>query len=160
MKLFPMTNNSFVYCGKQTLGRHINKHKDVKLSVFQYMQKVLNNTNNVYIEKKATSPNGIKGIAFEVMDFKGERYAMVVRTDKQGRLIFWKSFHIQRDVQNKWKKINLAKLKQGLYKSVEGGQLSILRILGTSSSDLSAFPDKLSVIKKIHTRSNIYGFRN
>lgn len=145
MKLFPMTNNSFVYCGKQTLGRHINKHKDVKLSVFQDMQKVLNNTNNVYIEKKATSPNGIKGIAFEVMDFKGERYAMVVRTDKQGRLIFWKSFHIQRDVQNKWKKINLAKLKQGLYKSVEGGQLSILRILGTSSSDLSAFPDNLSI---------------
>lgn len=145
MKLFPMTNNSFVYCGKQTLGRHINKHKDVKLSVFQDMQKVLNNTNNVYIEKKATSPNGIKGIAFEVMDFKGERYAMVVRTDKQGRLIFWKSFHIQRDVQNKWKKINLAKLKQGLYKSVEDGQLSILRILGTSSSDLSAFPDNLSI---------------
>lgn len=99
----------------------------------------------MYIEKESTSSNGRKGIAFEVMDFKGERYAMVVRTDKQGRLIFWKSFHIQHDVQKKWKKINLAKLKQGLYKSVEGGQLSILRILGTSSSDLSAFPDSLSV---------------
>ena len=144
MSLFPSVKDSFIYCGKQTLGIHINKHNDVPLSIFQDMQKVLNNTNNVYQEKKSSTPNMIKGIAFEVMDFKGERYAMVVKTDGKGKLIFWKSFHIQHNVKDKWKKINLAKL-QGLHKSVEGGQFSIYRTSNASSSDLSAFPDNLTI---------------
>ena len=33
----------------------------------------------------------------------------VVNPDKLGRLIFWKTFHIQHGVKDKWQKINLAK---------------------------------------------------
>lgn len=144
MSLFKNATDSYIYCGKQTLAVHVNKHNDVPLSVFQDMQKVLNNTDNVYIEKTSTNLNGQKGVAFEVLDFLGERYAMVVRTDRLGRLIFWKTFHIQREVQDKWKKINLAK-KQGLHKSVEGGQFSISQTSNASSSDLSAFPDNFII---------------
>lgn len=146
-KLFPNLKDSYIYSGKQTLGVHIARHKDVSLPKFQNMQNILNRVECIYDTNDINnnSVNKQKTYAFVYTESDGKKSALMIRPDRYGKLIFWKSIHIVNTKQKKWKKINSSNFRKSL-RLVEDAIPSILQTSNASSSRrFSAFTSNYSI---------------
>lgn len=124
------------------------------------MQNIINRVEELYFTNdESKTENKQRTYAFVYKQNDGKKTAVLIRPDRNGKLIFWKSIHIVNEKQKKWKKINLARLKQGLYKSVEDAIPSIHQTLNASSSRrFSAFTDSIIITDTVE-KSNQEVFR-
>lgn len=144
---FNNVKNRNIYSGKAYFIDHmVNHHDELDVTEYKNFQDDLDNFDKIYSDPK----NG--SIVFE-KDKNNKKYSIAVKEDKEGNLVFYKSYHYGDKTKKRFIELDLEKLSQE--KSVKVGNSLISHSDNSEpGSPLSALTDTLNITQTQKKSSN------